>query len=153
MELNKTNQDIEEYLKKNDEIIKQLQDENNRLIDKQYNLVLEKLKELDPFIQYIKRNGIYFSHPEIDHLSARGPIIGYNDNEYFVYSLEERKVKVVNRYSLSDKKDVHLYTFISEYDFGKIMLSLEYIKQIPKLYVEGLKSEVEQRKKWIEQYS
>jgi aspartate/methionine/tyrosine aminotransferase len=130
-----------------------LQDENHMLVDKQYDLVLEKLKELDPFIQYIKRNGIYFSHPEIDHLSARGPIIGYNDNEYFVYSLEEERVKVVNRYSLSDKKDMHLYTFVSEYNFEKIMQSLEYIKQIPKLYVEQLKNVVEQRKRWIEQYS
>ncbi|NUK30972.1 hypothetical protein HT574_13020 [Parageobacillus sp. VR-IP] len=153
MELNKENQDIEEYLKKNDEIIKALQDENYTLMEKQYDLFLKKLKELDPFIQYIKSKGIYFSHPEIDLLTVRGPIIGYDDNEYYVYSLEEGKVKVITKYSLNDKEDMSIYTFISNYDFEKIMLSLEHIKQIPKLYADQLKRTVEQRKKWVEQFS
>lgn len=153
MGLNKANQDIEEYLKKNDEIIKQLQDEKNMLIEKQLDLFLKKLNELDPIIQYIKRKRIYFSHPEIDQLTALGPIIGYDDNDYYVYSLEDEKVIVVNRYSLNIKEEMHLYTFISNFNFEKIILSLEHVKQIPKLFAEQLKDEVELRKKWIDQYS
>ncbi|ABO68182.1 hypothetical protein [Geobacillus thermodenitrificans] len=153
MELNKENQSIEEYLKKNDEIIQALQDENDTLVAKQYDLFLKKLRELDPFIQYIKSKGIYFSHPENDLLTKIGPIIGYNDNEYYIYSLKEGKVKVKTKYSLDDKEDMSIYTFIAKYDFEKIMLSLEHIRQIPKLHADQLKHIVEQRKKWVEQFS
>ncbi|MFZ0577015.1 MAG: hypothetical protein WAM41_05850 [Psychrobacillus psychrotolerans] len=139
----------------NVKILDSLSKENSLLTQQLLQIFNNRLSELRPVIDVIKERGYYFKHPDkaSDGLSSRGPIIGYNNDHFFVYSVEDNWVYKIRRYDSELKDKIHISKFIEQYDFDKAMSGLNFVLELQDHYSEIYKEENEQKKALIDKYS
>ena len=139
----------------NNEILDSLRQETNTLNGQLEQIFITTLNELKPVIDVIRKSNYYFRHPykECDGMSTRGPIIGYDNSHYYVYSIEENDVYKVNNFNPDTSEKIHFFNFIKRWDFEKAMDGLNFVLELQEYYAERHKKNPGEMLALVDKYS
>ncbi|SFQ06783.1 hypothetical protein SAMN05421670_0813 [Psychrobacillus psychrotolerans] len=139
----------------NNEILNSLVKETITLNGQLGQIFKNRIDELKPVIEVLRKNNYYFKYPdnECEGMSTRGPIIDYNNNHYFVYSIDEDSVYKVNNFNTDSSEKIHFSNFIKQWDFEKAMNGLNYVLELQERFAEIHKKNQIDMRALIDKYS
>ncbi len=142
-------------LKSDDEIFNKLQEQYNKIIEEQEVLFKKYLNKLMPCIEFIHSKRYRFIHPSIKYVSSKGPILGYNskNNFLYVYDIKTKYPRKINMYN-TDEMDFVSYKEIFELEgFENALQGLLYVPQIYEKLIKEIKQEIEINKELLNKYN
>ena len=145
----------EKEVAKKSKIIEELKEKYAENINKQVQVYLAFLQKIDPVIKYIKDYGYYFSHPELNEITTRGPILGKNKrtNMLYVFDLKDKWVKEIDMYDTSLKpKMMTLEMYFEKYDFETAMKGLSHLVNFQDKIINELEKLNTKSEKLINEY-
>lgn len=150
MNVKNTHEEIEN---KKQEILElnKVRESNTLKMVKIYRDFLSKLN----IISFIS-GSYYFSHPKIQEVSSRGPILGKHENYLFVYDLNDGFVKKINIFNLKndpDKLSLHSYFSEFETDFEVAMQGIISLIDYQDRQIETLRNRNEKTEERLEKFS
>ena len=154
-----TNEEVVSHLhgqkaEENDKILSSLTQETQELNNQLEKIFNSRLVEIKPVIDVIRKKRYYFKHPdeECKGMTSRGPIIDYDNNYYYVYSIEEGKVYKVNNYNPENPEKINFFNFIKSWDFDKAMKGLNFVLELQEHYADVHKKNHAEMRMLIEKY-
>lgn len=144
---------LENVLKENEKELKELQSEMKNVQEDQFKLFTQKVEELKTVIEFWKK-GYYFSHPTINYRSLKGPILDINERKglLYVYDYDNKRISIVNTYSMEEEKKEPIWRFFEYCDFDNVMSGLLYVKELQNINFEQLSKAIEEERNKINKY-
>ena len=143
---------VDEKIKENEAVIKDLLIENSDLNGLLNNLFLEKYEKYKPIINSFVEKGYHFDHPDVQIKTPMGPIIGFKEGKIFVLDVKKFKVAQINQFTLKVDEEYNVSEFVRRYfDFNQIINGLDRVLVIHKNLAEKLELENEKKRKILEE--
>lgn len=148
----------------NEDGLKQIGDEINRLREKrvelihqQYELLSARIDALKPVLDFLINKGISFSHQnaEINMVSYVGPILSFDsqNKKVYVYDVKARSVICFDNYTKREVEQINLYTLVEMFDIDEMVESLNNLVNLPLEALSHYKQQCELREKTIKKLS
>ncbi|WP_028390700.1 hypothetical protein [Bacillus cihuensis] len=110
-------------LESNELLIVSQKEEYIKLLELQEQKFLERAEKVKPIISYLKKHHYSFYNKKFDCRSYKGPIIGRNENEVYIYEGEWSLVTSKNLQT-GKKDSMMIKTFLDENSFKDAMDAL-----------------------------
>lgn len=131
----------------------ELSQRNAELQEKQEQLLLQRFEESKPLIEWYREKRLIFTHPSISYKSNRGPILGFDDDEYelIIYNPDKGLLKI----DMSTKEEKHTFFehLVRDGHFESAMEGFVYLKVMIDRYVSSYKKDNEERVSLLNKYA
>lgn len=113
---------------------------HRELYKQQEDLLASRLEASKPLIEWYRKKDLVFTHPTIEFHSNRGPILGFDSEEYslFVYNPDKGVLKVDLR--TKETKNTFITRLVEDGHFEDAMKGLGYLETMIDRYVQDLGS-------------
>ena len=134
------------------EQIKELKKQQDELIDKQSEVFKKKIEEFTPVMKFMRENRMNFNHPTLKVHSNLGAVLDYdsNQNEVYVYDVEEGGVKKINIYN-HETKYLPAIAFIQNRSLENAIAGLNYLLTFQEEVIREFSKDLESRQRWIDE--